>query len=131
MKKVTTHENFKATITIGLRRNYTQKFISKSSVLTHLQKLQNILIEENKVYLSANCFLSTIVLSGQKERHVNLQFINYPKFPLAEKVFKKSVETIAEQLMIAFDQNRIVIQFHDSNVMLEQSSEIDPSIKTN
>ena len=129
MKKVTTHEIFQATITIGLKRNYTQKVISEASVLGQLQKLQNKLIEERKVYLSANCFPSTIVLSRQREPHLNLQFINYPKFILKKKAFKEAVEIIAEQLMNAFDQNRIVIQFHDSNVMLEHTSEIDPLIK--
>ena len=97
-------------------------------VLDELKKLQDMLIKTEGVYLSANCFLSQIVLSGQREPHLNLHFINYPKFPLTLETFKSSVETVAESLMNKFEQNRIVIQFHDSNVMLEKGDDIDPKI---
>lgn len=128
MIKVINHDIFKATITIGLQKNYTSEKIKKSEVFKELKNLQKALIKTENIYLSANCFSSTIVLSGQQEPHLNLQFINYPKFPLKQEIFKRSVENIAEDLMYKFDQNRLVIQFHDSNVMLEKTNEIDHRI---
>lgn len=128
MHKVIDYNIYKATILIGLQRGYTNELIEEEMVLNELKKLQDKLIKAEGIYLSANCFLSKIVLSGQQESHLNLQFINYPKFPLALKTFKTSVETVAESLMHKFEQNRMVIQFHDSNVMLEERDDIDPNI---
>ena len=128
MNKVIDYNIYKATILIGLQRGYTNELIDEEVVLDELKKLQNILIKTKGIYLSANCFVSKIVLSGQQEPHLNLQFINYPKFPLSLETFKTSVETVAASLMNKFEQNRIVIQFHDSNVMLEKRDDIDPNI---
>ena len=128
MNKVIDYNIYKATILIGLQRGYTNELIEEEMVLDELKKLQDMLIKTERIYLSANCFLSKIVLSGQQEPHLNLQFINYPKFPLSLETFKSSVEIVAESLMNKFDQNRIVIQFHDANVMLENGDDIDPKI---
>jgi hypothetical protein len=129
MSRVIVYDTFKATITIGLHRGYSKQNIQETEVINLLQCLQNELISGKGVYLSANCYLSNVVLSGQIEPHINLQFINYPKFPIAETIFKEIVEHIAAKLMDGFDQNRVVIQFHDSNVMLEKSVDIDPRIR--
>ena len=128
MNKVIDYNIYKATILIGLQRGYTNELIEEEMVLDELKKLQDMLIKTEGIYLSANCFLSKIVLSGQQEQHLNLQFINYPKFPLSLETFKTSVEIVAESLMNKFEQNRIVIQFHDANVMLENGDDIDPNI---
>ena len=128
MNKVIDYNIHKATLLIGLQRGYTNELIEEEMVLDELKKHQDMLIKTEGIYLSANCFLSKIVLSGQQEQHLNLQFINYPKFPLSLETFKTSVEIVAESLMNKFEQNRIVIQFHDANVMLENGDDIDPNI---
>lgn len=134
MNRVVAYDTYKATITLGLRRGYSKQNIQETEVLTQLQRLQNELIAERNVYLSANCYTSNVVLSGQIEPHLNLQFINYPKFILsedsriAEQIFKEAIEDIAAKLMDEFDQNRVVIQFHDSNVMLEKTKDVDPRV---
>ncbi len=128
MNKVIDYNIYKATLLIGLQRGYTNELIEEEMVLDELKKLQDMLIKTRGIYLSANCFLSTIVLSGQQEPHLNLQFINYTKFPLSLETFKTAVEKVAESLMNKFEQNRIVIQFHDANVMLENGDDIDPNI---
>lgn len=109
MIKVIDPNIFKATIVTGLQKNYSNAPIKKTAGFKKLKKLHNKLIEKDKIYLSANCFKSTIVLSGQKEPHLNQQFINYPKFPLTEEVFKTYVEYIASSLKKKFKQNRLVI----------------------
>ncbi|MGI8597764.1 MAG: hypothetical protein ACR2KB_00785 [Chitinophagaceae bacterium] len=131
MKKTFHPDLCKASICLGLQKGYSKTEIHQEDVISYLQLLQNELIKEKQIHLSANCFLSNIILSGQKEPHLNLQFFNYPKFSLPEENFKTSVEWIAERLMEAFDQNRIVVQFHDGNLMLEKNDAIDPSIMIN
>ncbi|MEF8723336.1 MAG: hypothetical protein V5B30_12270 [Candidatus Accumulibacter delftensis] len=136
MNRVVVLDTHRATISIGLQRGYTKAAIQESEVFGFLQHLQDELIAKKNLYLSANCYRSSIVLSGLIEPHLNLQFINYPKFPLhsdsrvAEQLFKETVEHIAARLMEKFDQNRVVIQFHDSNVMLEKSGDIDPDVRS-
>jgi hypothetical protein len=118
-------------ISLGLTMGYTRKPIEIESVFTTLRQLQEELINAQQIYLSANCFESTLVLSGQKEPHLNIKFINYPRFPLAESVFKKAVVELAEKLAAEFEQHRIVIEFHDEFTMLQKDDSIDPSIRTN
>jgi hypothetical protein len=66
---------------------------------------------------------------GQEEPSIELQFIQYPKFPQEESVLQKSIVALIELMMRELDQNRVVIVFNDETVMLEQSDIIDPNIK--
>ena len=43
-------------------------------------------------------------------------------------MFKKSVLEIAAQLQAAFEQNRLVIEFYNGFVMLQDGEEVDPGI---
>lgn len=134
VNRVVTYSIYRAKIAAGLREEYSDHPIDELEVINYLRQLQNELIAEKNIYLSANCYTSNIVLGGQMEPHLNLEFINYPRAPLhedegiAEHIFKEVVENIATQLMNKFSQNRVVIQFHDSNVMLEKTRDIDPRI---
>ncbi|TQO38683.1 hypothetical protein GQ41_3343 [Arenibacter algicola] len=92
-----------------------------------MQSYQNELITESDVTLS-EC---DIVLSGQVEPHLKLNFINYPKFPLEEKILKIEIENLTKSLMQKFEQNRVVIEYLNETVMLENSDLIDPRIKRN
>ena len=56
-------------------------------------------------------------------------FINYPKFELPPAVLKFEIEELSRQLLLAFKQNRVVIEYLDELVMLENSQEHDPRIK--
>jgi len=67
-----------AILTIGLRKGYTNNSILIGDVYETLSHLQNELIKSEDIHLSANCYDSTIVLSGQKEPHINIKFINFP-----------------------------------------------------
>jgi hypothetical protein len=115
-------------ITLELRRGYTDSAITKEEVYAVLRELQEKLILEEQVYLSANCYGSEVVLSGQKENHLNIRFINYPRFPLERDTFRRKVTGIGETLLNWFEQNRLVIEFDDRLVMLQQKESIDPSI---
>lgn len=134
VNRVVTYNIYRAKIVAGLREGYSDHPIEELEVINYLRQLQNALITEKNIYLSANCYTSNIVLGGQMEPHLNLEFINYPRAPLhedegiAEHIFKEAVENIATQLMNKFSQNRVVIQFHDSNVMLEKTKDTDPHI---
>lgn len=119
---------YTATVTIGLQEGYTKRLISKEEVVAELQKIQDELISTEGVYLSAAVSECDIVLSGQIEPSVKLDFINYPKFPLSEDAFKKYIMLLTKQLMNRLYQNRVVIIFHDEIVMLEVNNGIDPRI---
>ena len=117
-----------ASIAIGKQIGYSTKCYSKEKLVEVLQQFQKKQISERKVYLSACVSECEIVLSGQVEPHIKLEFINYPKFPLTKKQFKDEVELLAEYLMKELSQNRIVIVFHDETKMLELDENIDPRI---
>jgi hypothetical protein len=65
---------------------------------------------------------------GEEEPPMELQFIQYPKFPHEEAELKKTLITLIELIMIELEQNRVVIVFIDEAIMLEQSHSIDPNI---
>ncbi len=123
-----TSKPFSANITIGLNSGYADDKTDKSTFVKCLQTYQEQLIKEKGIYLSASVSDCNIIMSGQNEPHLKLQFINYPKFPLEGQVLKREIEKLARHLMSEFKQNRIVIEFSDETVMLEASDEIDPRI---
>ncbi|MFZ4102309.1 MAG: hypothetical protein ACOYKR_10155 [Sphingobacterium thalpophilum] len=67
-------------------------------------------------------------MSGQIEPHLKISFINYPKFELSPTVLKNEIEELSKQLMLTFKQNRVVIEYLDETIMLENSADIDPRI---
>ena len=119
---------FTATVTIGMQLGYSKQLYQKSQLIALLQKFQQQQIKERKVFLSACVSECEIVLSGQVEPHIKLDFINYPKFSLEEKQFKSEIELLVIYLMKALDQNRIVIVFHNETKMFEKNEAIDPRI---
>ncbi len=129
MKKSSTVP-FRAVITIGLEEGYTGIPVRKEAVIKHLQSFQTRLISDRNIYLSAKVSDCTIVLGGQQEPHLQLSFINYPKFPLEIEVLKREIQALAEYLCKETKQNRVVIEFDDETVMLEIQTEIDPRINS-
>ena len=128
--KETKIKTFQASIFVGLEYGYSQKLINENLVIESLSELQKKLSKEKDIFLSASVSNTTIVLNNQKEPHLKIDFINYPKFPLDEGVFKDEVLIIGKELMKQFKQNRILIIYTDETVMLEQSEEIDPRIRS-
>ncbi len=128
--KETKIKTFQASIFIGLEIGYTQKKINKNLVIELLSELQKQLSKEKDIYLSASVSKTVIVLNNHKEQHLKIDFINYPKFPLSEEIFKDEVLIIGKELMKQFEQNRIIIIFTDETVMLEASEELDPRIRS-
>lgn len=122
-------EPFSATVTMGLQRGYTSKLIDKSDIISWLQKVQDQLIEERGLRLSVCISECEIVFSGQVEPHLKLSMINYPRFPLKEETLKETIELVVRDLMKAFSQNRIIIEYLDETVMFENGPEIDPRIR--
>ena len=125
---IITEPTLSATITIGMQLGYSKQLYLKEQLISLLQKFQKKQITERKVYLSACISECEIVLNGQVEPHLKLDFINYPKFPLEEKQFKSEVELLSIYLMKELEQNRVVIVYHNETKMLEENKEIDPRI---
>ncbi len=122
-------KTFSAQITIGLVRGYTKKSISVPEFKKALLKAQENINIQYKIKLSAKLTRCEILFLGQEEPSVDLQFIQYPKFPQEESALKKAIMHLTEQLMEALDQNRVVIVFSDETIMLEQTGAIDPKIQ--
>ena len=120
---------FSAKVTLGLEIGYTERLIEKTKIIQHIQKIQNDLIKSKNIFLSVSISDTNIVMSGQIEPHIILNFINYPKFPVKIEILKKEIEELTKQLMIEFKQNRTIIEYLDETLMLEQSEDIDPRIK--
>ena len=121
-------KTFTATITIGLEIGYTKENYSKEYLINELQEYQKKRIDEASIYLSASVSECNIVLSGQDEKHLKLEFINYPKFPLEIEVFKEEIIKLGSHLLDKMRQNRTVIVFLDETIMLEIDEAIDPRI---
>src|SRR5690606_1675796 len=117
-----------ASFVLGLQKGYTKHRLTKQDVILALQKEQEQLIHAKGIYLSAAVSNCDIVLSGQVEPSVKLEFINYPKFPLSEQEFKAGVLHLAKQLLKTLEQNRTVVVFDDEMLMLEETDIIDPQI---
>lgn len=124
-------ESFFATINLGLVQGYSDILVKKADVYVAIQRFQNNLIQEKALYLSLSVSECDIVMSGQIEPHLKLNLINYPKFPLEEIELRKHIEDLAKKLMIAFNQNRVVIEFSNETLMIEKTEEIDPRILSN
>jgi hypothetical protein len=125
----TTIFKWSACITIGMQKGYTKERIELKQIKSHLKDIQEIQIKRDQLYLSANVYLSDIVLSGQDEPHVNLNFIQYPRFPASDIQLRNGVLEIGTYMMDKLQQNRIVITFDNEIVMLENSREIDKKIR--
>ena len=122
-------KTFTAVITLGLEIGYSKEHYNKEYLINELQKYQKQRIDEAIIYLSASISECNIVLSGQNEKHIKLEFINYPKFPLEVEVFKNEIIKLGSHLLNKMQQNRTVIVFPDETIMLEVDEGIDPRIK--
>jgi hypothetical protein len=120
---------FYGILTIGLEIGYENIKINETEIITCIQAYQDELIKNKQIYLSASISKCTIVLSGQTEPHLKISFINYPKFELPPAVLKFEIEELSKQLLLAFKQNRVVIEYLDEVIMLENSEKIDPRIQ--
>lgn len=120
---------FSAKITLGLELGYTKKRIKKEEVLKYIQEYQEQLINEKNLVLSVSVSECIIMLSGQVEPHLQLNFINYPKFPLKENILKIEIENLTQSLMDEFEKNIVVIEYINETVMFENRELIDPRIK--
>jgi hypothetical protein len=126
--RVEKNKTFQATINIGLEVGYTNKIYDKNKLIKELQAYQREKIEKENVYLSASISVCNIVLSGQNEKHLKLEFINYPKFVLSIEDFKTEIISLVKHLLIKMKQNSKVVIFTDETIMLEINKKIDPKI---
>jgi len=120
---------FYGVLTIGLEIGYEKVKLDETEIITFIQAYQDELIKNKQIYLSASISNCTIVLSGQIEPHLKISFINYPKFELPPAVLKFEIEELSKQLLLTFKQNRVVIEYLDEVIMLENSEQIDPRIQ--
>lgn len=122
-------KSYTAKVTIGLFKGYSRELTSIEVFKEVLLEAQQKIKTDFNIALSAKLIPCEIMFLGQEEPSMELQFIQYPKFPQEESVLKKAIIALTELIMINLEQNRVVIVFTDETIMLEQSTEIDPNIK--
>jgi len=122
---IITTSTFKAEITIGLNKGYSDEIWNIDKLKISLQNAQKLLKDDTGVLLSAKVTLCDIVFLGQDEPSVTISFINYPKFPVEKEPFKSGVIFIAKNIMNELEQNRIVVVFNDETIMFEVDDKID------
>jgi len=122
-------KTFSAQVTIGLKKNYTTEIIPINRFKEELVKTLKTILEKYKVELSTKIRQCEIIFLGQEEPSIELEFIQYPKFPQEEKVLKKAISELTKMMMIKLEQNRVVMVFSEETIMLEQSEAIDPNIQ--
>ncbi|MDA3907020.1 MAG: hypothetical protein PF484_13190 [Bacteroidales bacterium] len=120
---------WKASITIGRNTGYTDIQISVDSIIEAISEIQKEIANTKNIKLSVKLTECIIVLVGQNEPSVTIDFIQYPKFPYSESELKESITLFAKRLMDVLSQNRIVVVFPDETIMLEQNDGIYPRIK--
>lgn len=123
------NKTFTANAVIGLVRGYSQKKISIVEFKKVLLSAQQKIREQYEIGLSIKLSSTEIIFLGQEEPSIDLQIIQYPKFPQTEEVLKKVFLELIEILMLELEQNRVVIVFTEETIMLEQSEAIDPNIQ--
>ena len=123
------NKTFTANAVIGLVRGYSQKKISIVEFKKVLLSAQQKIREQHEIGLSIKLSSTEIIFLGQEEPSIDLQIIQYPKFPQTEEVLKKVFLELKEILMLELEQNRVVIVFAEETIMLEQSDIIDPNIQ--
>ncbi len=121
-------KTFAASVTIGLCRGYSNKKISQQEFKKALLKAQQTVNTDLKIGISIKLTPCEILFLGQEEPSMELQFIQYPKFPKKESELKEAIVALTKQIMTELGQNRVVIVFTDQTIMLEQSEAIDPNI---
>jgi len=122
-------KTFTAQVTIGLKKHYSAEIIQLKHFKETLLKVQKIVLETHQVALSTKIRHCEILFLGQDEPAIELEFIQYPKFPQEESVLKNTIVELTKMMMLDLEQNRVVIVFTDETIMLEQSEAIDPNIK--
>ena len=127
-KKVSA-DPFKAVINLGLQWNYSDELISKSNVINIIRDYQKSKMANAEISLSVSLKESEIVFADQVEPHLEIAVINYPKFKYDSKQLKSEVIVLAQHLMYQFYQNRLVIEFLDETLMIENTDKIDPRVE--
>ncbi|HRA72935.1 MAG TPA: hypothetical protein PLB11_08935 [Flavobacterium sp.] len=122
-------KTFTARITIGLTRMYSGKSIALPAFKKALLIAQEAIQAQYKIELSAKLSACEILFLGQDEPSIELEFIQYPRFPQEESALKKAIVELTQLMMLELEQNRVVIVFSDETLMLEQTDAIDPAIR--
>lgn len=121
-------ETYTAKLNIGLQKNYDNTYYAKSDYIQFLQEYQTKLITEKGIHLSAAVQEFELVYGNLVEKHLVLNFVNYPKFPLEINIFKKNINLLGKKMMEQFNQNRIMIEYPDETIVFEIDPKIDPKI---
>jgi hypothetical protein len=122
-------KTFTANAVMGLLRGYSSEAITLTEFKSVLLSAQTEIFQKYGIGLSIKLSTTEIFFLGQNEPSIDVQIIQYPKFPQPEETLKKAFIQLIEIMMQELEQNRVVIVFPDETIMMEQSESIDPNIQ--
>ena len=122
-------KTFTATAVIGLLKGYSSEAITLTEFKSVLLGAQKEIFKKYCIGLSIKLSTTEILFLGQNEPSIDLQIIQYPKFPQTEETLKKAFIQLIEIMMQELEQNRVVIVFSDETIMMERTDSIDPNIQ--
>jgi len=126
--KITKCKTLTASAVIGLNRGYTDEKITNAELKETILIAQQVVKNTKRILLSVKLTKCEILFLGQDEPSVTLDFINYPKFPYEEDVWKNAILLFIKNIMRKLEQNRTVIIFQDETLMFDNSEKINPKI---
>ncbi len=126
--KITKSKTLTASAVIGLNRGYSDEKITNEKLKDAILIAQQMVKNTKRVLLTVKLTQCEILFLGQDEPSVTLDFINYPKFPYEEDVWKNAILLFIKNIMRKLEQNRTVIIFQDETLMFDNSEKINPKI---
>lgn len=126
---MTNKKMYTGIINIGLQKKYSGVYHKKADYIKFIKRWQLERTADHQLMFCPAVYEFDFVCGNLTEKHLALKFINYPKQIVSKKIFRKTVLNLADQMMDAFSQNRILIEFSDRNVLLEADDATDPKIK--
>ena len=121
---------FRGSITLGLKKGYTEQQIDRKDVYKALSAYQKELWKTKEFKLSVRVSDCDIVFNDQLEPHLRIDIINYPLFPASMESLRQNTLDLAEHLLVRMEQNRVVVEFDTDTVMLDLNDEYDPRVKS-
>jgi len=110
IKEVPTYQ---ATISLGLREQYTDKYHNINEVIDLCQEYCDC------IGLCVTVTPTYFIYTGGKKDGCFVGLINYPRFPSSSEDILKKTFDLAYILKVKFNQNRVSIICNDKTYMIE------------
>lgn len=118
--KVRSNQSHEVRIYIGSRKGYHGSVFDKRELVDFIQEIQAEAGDQaGPVRVTETVFVFGKPDSKYQEPGWEIVLIQYPRYPKPVAVLNRFALSLAESLLLHFDQNRISVVFPEEIVMLE------------